>query len=44
MPMGGSMEDRRVDLITPNPCTEGYIAYGTKIKNGREVPNCIPVK
>ena len=31
------------DFITPNPCQEGYIAYGTKIKDGREVPNCIPV-
>lgn len=30
-------------FITPNPCTEGYVAYGTKIKDGREVPNCIPV-
>lgn len=26
-----------------NPCGEpGYVAYGTKIKDGREVPNCIP--
>jgi hypothetical protein len=31
------------DFITPNPCQEGYIAYGTKIKDGKEVPNCIPV-
>lgn len=29
------------DFITPNPCQEGYIAYGTKIKDGREVPNCV---
>ena len=32
----------QINLLSPNPCTEGYIAYGTKIKNGREVPNCIP--
>ena len=26
-----------------NPCGEpGYVAYGTKILDGREVPNCIP--
>jgi hypothetical protein len=26
-----------------NPCGEpGYVAYGTKIKDGVEVPNCIP--
>ena len=33
-----------VEFITPNPCTSGYIAIGTKIKNGREVPNCVPEK
>lgn len=38
----GCME--KEEFISPNPCTSGYIAYGTKIKNGREVPNCIPVK
>jgi hypothetical protein len=31
-------------MIQPNPCTSGYVAYGTKIKDGREVPNCIPVQ
>ena len=31
------------EFIYDNPCQEGYIAYGTKIKDGREVPNCIPV-
>ena len=34
---------RKENLIEPNPCQSGYIAYGTKIKDGREVPNCIPV-
>ena len=33
----------RINLLDPNPCTTGYIAYGTKIKNGVEVPNCIPI-
>ena len=32
------------EFITPNPCQTGYVAYGTKIKNGVEVPNCIPVE
>ena len=32
----------RINLLEPNPCQEGYIAYGTKIKDGREVPNCVP--
>lgn len=25
-----------------NPCWEGYEMIGTKMKNGREVPNCVP--
>lgn len=32
------------DLITPNPCQSGYEPYGTKIKDGREVPNCVPIQ
>jgi hypothetical protein len=32
------------EFIEPNPCWEGYEAYGTKIVNGREVPNCVPIK
>ena len=26
------------------PCQEGYEQYGMKMKNGRLVPNCIPIK
>lgn len=26
-----------------NPCWNGYEQYGTKEKDGKEVPNCIPV-
>lgn len=26
-----------------NPCWKGYKAIGTKMKNGRKVPNCVPV-
>ena len=33
---------KKEELITPNPCQSGYIAIGTKIKDGREVPNCVP--
>ncbi len=32
------------EFITPNPCQEGYEAIGTKIKNGREVSNCVPIE
>jgi hypothetical protein len=27
-----------------DPCTEGYEQYGMKMKNGRKVPNCIPIQ
>jgi hypothetical protein len=27
-----------------DPCWEGYEQYGTKDMDGREVPNCIPIK
>jgi hypothetical protein len=26
------------------PCWDGYEQYGTKDMDGREVPNCIPIK
>jgi hypothetical protein len=25
-------------------CWEGYEAIGTKVKDGRTVPNCVPIK
>jgi hypothetical protein len=25
-------------------CWKGYEAFGTKVKDGRTVPNCVPVK
>ena len=31
------------ELITPNPCQSGYEPYGHKIKDGRKVPNCVPI-
>ena len=32
------------EMLDPNPCQAGYVAYGTKMKNGKEVPNCVPVE
>jgi hypothetical protein len=26
-----------------NPCWKGYQQIGTKMKNGKEVPNCVPI-
>jgi hypothetical protein len=34
----------RNDMIEPNPCWEGYEAIGTKMVDGKEVPNCVPIK
>jgi hypothetical protein len=25
-----------------NPCWKGYKSIGTKMKDGRKVPNCVP--
>ena len=36
----GNIEAKDAD----DPCTEGYEQYGMKMKNGRKVPNCIPIK
>lgn len=33
-----------VNMIDPNPCWDGYEAIGTKIVDGREMPNCVPIK
>ena len=33
-----------VDMITPNPCQSGYEPIGHKIKDGRKVPNCVPIQ
>jgi hypothetical protein len=39
-----------IDLISAgsikeeNPCWKGYTQIGMKTKNGKEVPNCVPIK
>jgi hypothetical protein len=39
-----------IDLIKPgsieeeNPCWKGYTQIGMKTKNGKQVPNCVPLK
>jgi hypothetical protein len=36
---------RGINLKDENdPCTAGYEQYGMKDMDGREVPNCIPIK
>ena len=31
-------------LNEKSPCWKGYKQVGTKMKNGKEVPNCVPIK
>jgi hypothetical protein len=42
-------ENQLISLINEgkemeNPCWKGYEPYGTKMKDGKEVPNCTPIK
>jgi hypothetical protein len=37
------VEDNVTPLEEKAPCWKGYVQYGTKMKDGKEVPNCIPV-
>ncbi|QDP46329.1 MAG: putative portal protein [Prokaryotic dsDNA virus sp.] len=32
------------EMISPNPCQSGYEPIGHKIKDGRKVPNCVPIQ
>jgi hypothetical protein len=48
--MNGNVYVEFIDLINSgsieeeNPCWKGYTQVGMKTKNGKEVPNCVPVK
>ena len=35
------LDQLKTDMLYENPCQAGYVAYGTKIKDGKEVPNCV---
>lgn len=37
-------EDKKKTLKNTNPCWKGYKPVGTKEKDGRTVPNCVPVE
>jgi len=36
------MDDLEKD--SDDPCWDGYVQLGTKMKNGKEVPNCVPME
>jgi hypothetical protein len=31
-----------LDKSSDDPCWDGYVQVGTKMKDGKEVPNCVP--
>lgn len=33
-----------IDKKLDDPCWNGYVQLGTKKKDGKEVPNCVPKK
>jgi hypothetical protein len=43
-PVGNRLvgEEEKKSLRNTNPCWKGYHPIGTKKKNGRTVPNCVP--
>jgi hypothetical protein len=44
-PCGCGCNDKDVEAKdADDPCTSGYEQYGMKMKNGRKVPNCVPIK
>ena len=43
--MGGKMIDFKTFLVEKNdPCWDGYQMIGWKKKDGKKVPNCVPMK
>ena len=38
------MTNTKKKLLSKDPCWEGYEKIGMKIKNGKLVPNCVPIK
>lgn len=37
-------EDCKANEADENPCQDGYEMVGTKMKDGKKVPNCVPIK
>lgn len=31
-------------MATQGPCWDGYVQKGYKMKNGKKVPNCVPIR
>lgn len=39
---GKKVSKENLEKGSTDPCWDGYVQVGTKKKNGRDVPNCVP--
>ena len=37
-----SIVEKKLEKDSDDPCWDGYVKLGTKMKDGKEVPNCVP--
>lgn len=42
-PEGSDLQEAKPSIKEKGPCWPGYKQVGTKMKNGKEVPNCVPI-
>lgn len=42
--MGENLDVYEIDDEDNDPCLDGYVQDGTVMKDGEEVPNCVPVE
>lgn len=42
--MNETKNEGDINEMEDNPCWKGYEMIGKKMKNGKEVPNCVPKK
>lgn len=38
------VKNENLEKDDDDPCWDGYVQLGTKMKNGKEVPNCVPIE
>lgn len=43
-PVEESLSEKKLKKDDDDPCWDGYVKLGTKKKNGKEVPNCVPME
>ena len=39
---GKKISKENLEKDSDDPCWDGYVQLGTKMKDGKEVPNCVP--